>query len=296
MTTRTDIHRPSAIVPAEYEFVAFGYRRVEDLGDAQFLQEERAKIRRHMERTGGAYSTHDHGGNCHCCGAHCIYDVVFYHKATNSYIRVGTDCAEKLDMADASRFRRRVTEARKQVAGKRKAQAILSDAGLSRAWEMQSEDDARYEALPNNLRHRTLYDKTTVCDIVAKLVKYGSISDKALGFLRVLVNRIDNAIQIEAERAAAAAALPPVKVGRYLIEGEIVSVKSPMPDHRSYGWAATTKMLVKLADGTKVFGSMPKGFRAEDKGRVVRFTATVKASDKDRSFGYFSRPKRMETV
>ncbi len=54
---RTDIHRPSAIDPADYEFVGVEYDRTDDdIGAAYMLAEEQRTIRAHMERTGGTYS------------------------------------------------------------------------------------------------------------------------------------------------------------------------------------------------------------------------------------------------
>lgn len=34
MTERTDTHKPSAIIPEDYQFVAFDYIRIESLGEA----------------------------------------------------------------------------------------------------------------------------------------------------------------------------------------------------------------------------------------------------------------------
>ena len=98
--TRTDAHRPSVINPAEYEYVAqelipIGRYTGDILADCDFLQSERLRIRRHMERTGGTYSQHFHGGHCKVCGnANAIYTVLFYHDNTNNYVRIGSDCAE----------------------------------------------------------------------------------------------------------------------------------------------------------------------------------------------------------
>ncbi len=51
--TRTDAHRPSVIEPADYSFVGFQYLRVDDLGAALFLADERRRIQTHMDSTGG---------------------------------------------------------------------------------------------------------------------------------------------------------------------------------------------------------------------------------------------------
>ena len=58
MAKRKDIHRPGAIEPADYEFVAFDYLPSSpgDIGQAMFLAEQRKAKRAHMERTGGFYS------------------------------------------------------------------------------------------------------------------------------------------------------------------------------------------------------------------------------------------------
>ena len=99
MTTRTDIHRPSAINPHEYEFVAFDYIGPGYAGLS--LMSERRAFQQHLTRTGGKYSAHDHGGTCAVCGACAFYIAKFYHRATNTYICTGEDCAAKLDMGDA---------------------------------------------------------------------------------------------------------------------------------------------------------------------------------------------------
>jgi hypothetical protein len=145
-STRTDTHRPSAIDPADYSFIGVEFCKTEEVGQAMMLAEERKFIRAHMDRTGGTYSRHQHGGNCHVCGAHAIYTVLFHHRPTNTYIRTGEDCAEKMMQGDPAGFRAvgakvsaarsEVKSAREAIAGKRKAMLILQDAGISRAWEI----------------------------------------------------------------------------------------------------------------------------------------------------------------
>ena len=277
---RTDVHRPSEIVPSDYEYVAQEYLKVEDLGTALFLEAERARIKRHMEKTGGTYSHHEHGGNCMVCGSvNAIYTVLFYHAKTNSYVRMGSDCAMKCEMSvdfgSLNKFRAAIEDARLAVAGKKKAAAILADRGLSKAWDLYTVDAvaAGYK-----------YEEATINDIVGKLVKYGSVSDKSLDFVKTLLERIETRAAKAAAEAAELAAALDCPEGRMTITGTVLGLKT---EEGPYG--VTTRMLVKTDDGYKVWGSRTANF---EKGDRVSFVATVMPSDRDKKFGFFKRPTK----
>lgn len=121
--------------------------------------------------------------------------------------------------------------------------------------------------------------------------------------------------QIEAERAAEIADAEPLAEGRYEVEGEIVGARDEEND-----FGTTTKILVKLADGNKVWGSAPKAIfdqlqaayrernggsefygyliiDAKDlKGLKVKFTATIERSQDDEHFGFYKRPSKAEVT
>lgn len=277
MTKRTDIHRPSAINPEDYQFVAFGNVKIESMGDCFVAQAERATLKRHMDSTGGWYSNHDHGGNCHICGASCIWTAIFYHEKTNSYIKTGTDCADKLEMGygDFNAFKRDVTNALEAAAGKRKAQALLEEKGLSRAWDV-------FVSSPETDK----YEEATIRDIVGKLVRYGNVSDNQVNFIVKLIEKIDNRAVVAAQRAVEHAAAEVCPEGRTIITGEILTTRV---DETQFG--TVIKMLVRDDRGFKVWGSMPGGLDAK-RGDRVRFSANVTRSDKDEKFGFYKRPTK----
>ncbi|MGJ5032431.1 hypothetical protein ACQR1I_36725 [Bradyrhizobium sp. HKCCYLS2038] len=278
---RNDIHRPSAINPTDYHFVAFEYIKVESMGDAIYLGEQRRLIACHMERTGGKRATHEHGGTCNVCGAAAMYTALFHHVPSNEYIRVGQDCADKLDCGDWDAFRKVVRDAREQAKGKTKAKAVLTDAGIAKAydiWDVNGSPAGREEEI--------------ICEIVMKLVKYGSISDKQIAFVRKLLNNIETRADRMAARAAehAAAAPLPVSDKRVTIRGTVITIRVPDYDRGDCG---PIRMLVQHADGWKVWGSVPSNLLADLKrGQQVEFNATIKSSDKDEKFGFFSRPTK----
>jgi hypothetical protein len=281
---RIDAHRPSVVVPADYEFIAHEYIKVEDIGDAEFLRVERARIARHMASTGGTYSKHQHGGNCHICGAHALYTALFYHRPSNSYVRTGMDCAQKLDYdsGEGETFRTHAKAALELQAGRRKAQAILDREGLAAAWAVYLSDcDVK--------------ESRTVRDMVGKLVAYGELSEKQINYLRLLMDRIARRPEIEAKRAAdyAASAALPVSDKRQTIKGTVLSIKAP----DEYSVFGGSKMLVKSPDGWKVFGSLPSCQNGDIAiGCLVEFSATIKQSDKDPKFGFFSRPTKCRVI
>ena len=290
MPERTDIHRPSAIIPTEYEWVAYelvpiGRFGGDILADCAFLQDERARIARHMARTGGKYSTHEHGGNCMVCGSvNAIYTVLFYHALTNTYVRMGQDCAQKCEMACGGNFDAFKTAALNALelhAGKRKAQAILTDAGLPAAWAIYI----------TNYTGSIPYEESTVMDIVGKLVRYGSVSEKALNYIRILLSKIANRAETEARRKAEVDAAAPLPgSGRMVVEGTVLTVKV-----QTSAFGDVTKMLVKADAGWKVWGTRPSKTNVE-RGDRIRFTATVTASNDDPKFGFFCRPSGAEVL
>lgn len=277
---RTDVHRPSAIVPSEYRLISYDYIGPDPFSGG-LLRAERARLREHMANTGGKFSNHEHGGTCHVCGATAFYIANFFHAKSNSYIVTGEDCAAKMGLGDPAAFRTfrdKVRVGIEAAAGKRKAEAVLKNAGLERAWAIYDAED-----------RTSAYEENTIVDIVGKLVRYGSVSDKQLDFVRRLLTKIDDRAVVAARRAAEdAAALPvPVTSDRIEISGTVISLK--VVDGFGYG-QSVTKMLVKTDAGWKVYGTRPGSLAGIDRGAKVVFTARVERSKDDDRFGWFSRP------
>ena len=198
--TRTDIHRPSAIQPEDYNFIAVLYYGPSEAGEQSTLT-ARQIVREHIASTGGRYSGHDHGGSCHICGASAHYLAVFHHPKTNTYIKCGEDCADKLDFStnEFNVFRKKVRAAIGFATGKAKAQAILAERGLEAAWPIYLATD-----------HSDFgFEERTIADLVGKLVAYGNLSDKQWAFAERLLTGLPavhaKRAAILAERAADAA-------------------------------------------------------------------------------------------
>lgn len=85
---------------------------------------------------------------------------------------------------------------------------------------------------------------------------------------------------------------PELAEGRRTLQGEILSTK-----WHDGNYGMTPKMVIRLADGNKVWGTISAELEntvddiGELVGKQVSLSATVKRSDKDPHFGFFSRPK-----
>lgn len=129
-------------------------------------------------------------------------------------------------------------------------------------------------------------DDSFYLNLYHKLEKYGSLSVKQVEAVQRGVNR-------KKEREAEAEALKqvaPLEEGRYGIEGEILTMKW---QESQYG--STLKMLVKLDDGNKVWGTCPSKLQVETGDRVW-FFAQVERSRDDEHFGFYKRPTAAEKV
>jgi hypothetical protein len=304
------VHRPSAINPSEYRFVGFEHTPPtgDVLGDAMANLAERERIRADMKHTGGTYSRHEHGGNCMVCGAHAIYTALFHHKPTNTYVRMGQDCAQKCEMTydekEFNAFRKNLADERLARAGKAKAKALLSDHGVEAAWDVY--DAGQQPQIPNMVTHDkgitwvrnpayrpVPYEEATIRDMVGKLIKYGSLSDKQYNFIQNLLTKITNRAQIQAQRKTEheqAAPLP--AAGRQNIVGTVLSTK-----HVETDFGPATKMLVRSDAGWKVWGTVPSSVDVESiRGKRVSFAGTIQPSRDDPKFGFFSRPAKFKVL
>ena len=263
---RTDIHRPSAIRPADYRFVAMLYspRAGEDALDYSVVAAQRQRVQADIERTGGRYSQHEHGGSCHVCGAWAATLGVFHHASNNEYIRVGETCSEKLDGGDEAIFRvfrAALASEREAMAGKRKARATLIDAGLVAAWDIYTAvtvDDRRWE-------------ENTLIDIVGKLVKYGSISEKQTSFIATLLNKIAGRADIDAQRAVDKAASQ--HVGTVGERREFRLIVKAVPSFDTQFGMMFVHICRDEAGNTVVY----KGKSLAAKGDTIVVKATIKA-------------------
>lgn len=284
---RTDIHRPSAINPSEYQYVGCEVVQGANNGDLSalfFMAEERKRITDHMAKTGGNYSRHDHGGNCMVCGSvNAIYTILFYHSPTNSYVRMGQDCAAKCEVGYDDKgvnvFRTSCKEALELIAGKRKAEAILTNAGLTEAWALYLNENAPRE-----------YEENTIINIVMGLIKYGSISQAQEDFVKKLLAEIPLREEKMKKRAEEKEKALPVPVGKIVIKGEILKIANY---ETMYG--ITAKMTVKNEAGWIVFGTVPSKINCQ-RGDKIEFLATVEASKNDEKFGFFKRPTKAVIV
>lgn len=328
--TRTDVHRPSVIVPEDYEFVGCNSIRehIDDVGKIFELAEQRRRIEEHRAQTGGKYSGHYHGGSCHVCGAMALDLVVWYHLPTNSYICTGEECAEKLGDGDPIAFRAfrdGVKSALECRAGKRKARELFDAAGLIGAWDLAHSDDPTGEPLwkCRNCDGRGCVDcecqgVTTnthgaLVAMVKAVIRCGYLDEERAAKIRDFAGRVENyqqnraakLAQWEAEKAAA----EPCPSGRQTIRGQVIKTEC-----RESQYGTQYKMTVKDNRGFIVWGSIPDSLNLFDvtvkaadgetwpnqetlkRGDVIEFTATVEPSDRDAKFGFHKRPTKARVI
>jgi hypothetical protein len=213
-------------------------------------------------------------------------------------------------------FRKKIKAGIELQAGKLKAQQTLADAGMSQAWDVYT------AALPTERDEP--FEETTIRDMVSKLVRYGSLSEKQNDFMGRLILKINDRARVAAEREERDANRKPVPVTdkRLTIVGTILSAK--YEDGGYFGGfyrPACVKVTVEHADGWRVFGNLPSelwsdavtygeaswhnGACTNDgrdidskklKGRKVQFDARINPSDRDNKFGFFKRPTKASFI
>lgn len=180
-----------------------------------------------------------------------------------------------------------------------------------RGTKVQAQRDAEAEvklaALPEDIRQIFAAnaaldsdDRNPFIEDVARKAERYDLSDKQIEAVRKSAVRDAEFAARKAAEAARLAAAPALPEGRYEVEGKVLSHKQVESD---YG--TSTKMLVQMDDGNKVWGTVPQaiwdgldngeGYDDLD-GSRIRFTAQVERSNDDEHFGFYKRPTKAEVV
>jgi hypothetical protein len=223
------------------------------------------------------------GGKCDCCGHKIKYSAIAKHIPTNTIASLGRKCASNIealkrcgsiiDGASIALSQRILCENREQEFRKAHPEACESldwaKSGMNRV----------------------------ASDLIEKLRRFGSLSEKQISFL-ISIHQRDIL-----NRASATATAP---IGRASVEGTILSVKEG-EIHEKYK-TFRFKILVDIGGGVKVWGSAkgewnyhailgrtPTGDAVLPiKGQRVKFTASFEPSQKDPLFGFFKRPSKWQ--
>lgn len=268
--TRTDVHRPSALVPEDYEY-AYGYDAHPDCMNASYVQAQVERLREEGYRFGGP-----EGRGCQHCGANIRYVAVLKHVPTKTLIRVGETCLARFDLTTdefhALRKAAALDRQKQRIKNRRLAFfAQYPDAETAYGWA--SERVAAGEYGWEGTRH----------NYVSRINREGDASQR---FTALILRDMVRTEQREAERAEQDATRTAVVEGDGVtITGKVVSVK-----FKEDGYGGRMVWTVEDDRGFLVWGSVPRSVDPE-RGDRVRFKANVTRSDRDESFGFAKRPR-----
>ncbi len=317
MNERQDIHAPKNFDPADYVVIDYiDNRRPEyyfgmtmDAYEA-ITARWQAEIFKHFPdwRTGG--EDHTSIFQCNHCGHPGIrYVAVVKHIPSGKLLAFGEQCAERCDLDGRDAFRLKFIK-------DRAAKQAAAEARFA-AKQKFAQENPEVVAFLNTVSeqevaYRDSFDNGTkvkaphpfLLDMVHALNRYDSLTERQVAavekFAAKAAEFAARDAERQAEREAELANTGPLPEGRYDISGTIISTK-----WQSSQFGDTPKMLVKMADGNKVWGTVPEAAFTYDaetgttttddmKGREVSFAATVERSQDDEHFGFFKRPSKFQ--
>lgn len=231
------------------------------------------------------------GHKCEHCGARLRWAGIVRYNPTGQHFVVGETCAEeRMTLENRVEFDARLVK----MAAEHRAE-VLRRAEAKAAFYRDHAAEATY-LFDEERPYDGFFD-----DLKRKLETYGELSEKQLACITRNVEREAAKQARIAEHQAQMINAPALTVGRHVIEGTVLSTKVV---ESAYG--DQLKMLVELADGNRVYGSVPAKLesvwtpgeapRLIDRGDVVRFSAAVEVSNDDTHFGFYKRPTKAEFI
>ena len=270
---RTDPHRPSAIDPSHYTL-------------AKPLPNVRAPFCGPFMDFGSVAETCDH------CGHAIRYGVRFVYEPTGETVLFGETCTNLIDLPSElkSRIGYEMNRVRIAAANERKKLKMEQEWTDRRARMMTDEPEVVefLDELPENERFAFLVD------MKAAYERFGSLTVNQTNAVKKIMERREEQARKQVEEAVQLAHAPLAPEGRETVQGTIIRRKSAP----GYMGGTSWKMLVKLDDGNKVYGSIPRsiedGVWATDdgsyEGKRVEFTATF--TRKEDHFSYYKNPAK----
>ena len=304
MTTRTDIHRPSAPDFDPQAYTLFGVyelaRKMKVIDSIEFIPPSIWIEHSHMEPSHFAIETEAleshgwstdiitnangkerdsvHARQCAHCGQRLKYGALLTNDSEKSLIVIGEDCLDnRFDNVTAFDFKQLREDAKAKAAAtrsmERKNTALKENPGLADG-----------------------YDSTNsfVQDVMRRFDRKGEITERQLAAVLKVIKRDGERAEQQAQWVEEAKAAEDAPMGKVTVTGEILSVKS---QETMYG--SSLKMVVKTEAGWKLWVTVPGSIMGTDEkitGKTVTLTATVTPSDRDSKFAFGKRPSKASLV
>jgi len=218
----------------------------------------------------------DELGACDHCGTFHSYGVLFSHKSEPGLITVGNKCAAN-NFGCVDKVDRKRKQAQRQAQKAREERIAFWSA-------------IRFLSKQKNRKELCAFLRVDSC--FAKSLRFQLF---ARGWLSK--NQIDSAFDAaermtarEIEEKESQVEKIPAPSGRVHIQGKVLSI---YPKETQFG---TIWKMVVLAQGFKVWLTLPKAIDNAEAGDIVEFTASLEPSKKDKSFAFGKRPTKAKII
>lgn len=284
--TRTDIHRPSVVDPANYSYSTSFDNNPPELHPPmgvvtpewhEYMESLMAPWREERDRLHGMLkndtSVYNSTYRCDHCGAHLRYVSLFYYEPTGEHIAVGEECAENT-FSVPDRMSLEIKRLRDAASNRREKARYAKECEKARNASIQEYPDA-VKVLDNYKGNNSF-----IHDVKDRFDRYGNLSERqAYAVVRAFEKEVT-------ERSSEPVGSPVVE-GKIIVMGEVKRAY-----HKETPYGSRFVMIVEDDRGFRLWGSVPRAVSGVEEGDRVEFSANVEKSDRDETFGFYKRPTK----
>lgn len=280
MTKTATVHNPVHFDPADYEIQDYlDNKSPQYFGQGiDAYESEVAFWKADMIRVFGVdYAKKIH--HCvHCGNGNVRWITAVLHLPTKDVVVFGCDCTERLGFANRQDWKLA------QLKSKAEAGHARMKVWKQRVAFLDANPDV--QAVIDLMKDPAHAGNTFVADVLRKLDRYGSLSVNQVNALRPSLQRdLDRAARVAADAVEVKGDAPE---GRVEVTGVVLTIKAQASDFAPGGFQ--TKMLMKLANNSKVWLTAPLGTDDYHTGDTIVVRASFERSRDDRSFAFGKRP------